>query len=173
MMNERQKKEHIKALWKKVRFYVMTKGSFQHIMRVKEAKRRERFGLDTDRSAYLPEEQELESQLVYEDDSIQSTLPGYIINPESTFSKVKNVWVQSITWTNLIITPVGFVFSDQVGEQLEGIEWIVDVAWTVEILMSFLTATYNDRTLKQISFSYLKFWFWVDSISTFPAMITL
>ena len=39
-------------------------------MRVKEMKRRERFGLDTDRSEYLPEEQELESQLVYEDDSI-------------------------------------------------------------------------------------------------------
>ena len=110
---------------------------------------------------------------MYEDDSMQSNLPGYIINPESTFSKVKNIWIQSITWTNLIITPVGFVFNQQVGEQLHLIEWVVDIAWTIEILMSFITANYKHRTFKKISYSYLKFWFWVDSISTFPAMVTM
>ena len=110
---------------------------------------------------------------MYADDSIESTLPGYIINPESTFSKVQNVGLQLITWINLIITPVGFVFADEIGESLHFCEWVVDIAWTVEILMNFFTADYKNRTFRQISADYLKFWFWVDSLSTFPAMVLL
>ena len=110
---------------------------------------------------------------MYADDSIESTLPGYIINPESTFSKVQNVGLQLITWINLIITPVGFVFADEIGESLHFCEWVVDIAWTVEILMNFFTADYKNRTFRQISTDYLRFWFWVDSLSTFPAMVLL
>lgn len=110
---------------------------------------------------------------MYADDSIESTLPGYIINPESTFSKVQNVGLQLITWINLIITPVGFVFADEIGESLHFSEWVVDIAWTVEILMNFFTADYKNRTFRQISTDYLKFWFWVDALSTFPAMVLL
>ena len=157
-MNESQRKRRIKNLWRKVRFYVMTQGSFQQIMKIKEDKRRERFGLDTDRSEFLPEDQELEQQLVYEDDSISSSLPGYLINPDSQFYKVKQVWIQTITWTNLIITPIGFVFYKEMGESLHFIEWVVDIAWTVEILMSFFEAENNGNN-KRITFKQTALWY--------------
>ena len=114
-MNARERKERIDKLWRKLRFIVKTKGALSNVMTIKEASRRERFGLDTDRSECLPESQELESQLVYEETGLHGNLPGYIINPELTFSKVKNVWVQTMTWTNLIITPVAFVFYETAG----------------------------------------------------------
>ena len=58
------------------------------------------------------------------------------------------------------------------GESLHVIEWIVDIAWTVEIFMSFLEATDKRITFKQTALNYLSFWFWIDALSTFPAMLT-
>ena len=111
--------------------------------------------------------------MVYEETGLHGNLPSYLINPETTFSKVKDVWVQSMTWTNLIITPVAFVFHETAGETaiVAGLEWIVDIAWSIEILMSFITADFNNRTFKSIACDYLKFWFWIDALSTFPAMV--
>ena len=60
-MNAKEKKERIDKLWKMLRFIVKTKGALNNMMSEKEEQRRERFGLDTDRSEFLPESQELES----------------------------------------------------------------------------------------------------------------
>ena len=60
-MNAKEKKERIDKLWKMLRFIVKTKGALNNMMSEKEEQRRERFGLDTGRSEFLPESQELES----------------------------------------------------------------------------------------------------------------
>ena len=59
------------------------------------------------------------------------------------------------------------------GESLHFIEWVVDIAWTIEILMSFFEATDKRVTFKQTALWYLQLWFWIDAFSTFPAMLTM
>ena len=78
-----------------------------------------------------------------------------------------------MTWSNLIITPVAIVFYQEVGDRTDILEWIIDVIWTVEIIRRFFTADFNNKTFKDIATDYLKFWFWVDALSTFPPMIYL
>jgi hypothetical protein len=141
-------------------------------MRDRERRSIKKFGLDTDRDEYLPEDQELEQQLVYEDQSL-SDLHPLLINPETKFAKFKDIFVQTMTWTNLIITPVGIVFYEEIGDSTDILEWVVDIAWTVEILLAFITPNFNNRTFKEISRNYLKFWFWIDALATFPAMYYL
>ena len=99
-----------------------------------------------------------------------------MINPESKFSMFQNIQVQVITWATLILTPLVYVFWDeypQIHTNLTWVEWIVDLSWTVEICLNFITADANNRTFKTISYEYMKFWFWVDALATFPAIITL
>ena len=78
-----------------------------------------------------------------------------------------------VTWFTLILTPFLLVFDDNedIKNTLIWIEWIVDISWTIEIMLNFMTASHNNRTFKSISLNYLKFWFWVDSIATFPAIV--
>ena len=110
---------------------------------------------------------------MYQETGLSASLPPLIINPDTRFNRVKDVWVQTMTWTNLIVTPVAFVFTDEIGDATNVLEWIVDIAWTIEILMNFFTADFNNRTFKSIALNYLSFWFWIDALSTFPAMIYL
>ena len=52
-------------------------------------------------------------------------------------------------------------------------EWIVDISWSLEILMNFVTADKLNRTLKRIAINYLQFWFWFDIAATLPGIVTL
>ena len=78
-------------------------------------------------------------------------MASYLINPDTKFNRVKDVFVQTMTWTNLIITPVAFVFYEAVGDHTDLLEWIVDIAWTVEILACFITADFKNRNFKSIA----------------------
>ena len=51
--------------------------------------------------------------------------------------------------------------------------WVNDISWCIEILLSFLVASPNNRTFKDISKSYLKGFFIFDVLATVPPMITM
>ena len=72
-----------------------------------------------------------------------------------------------MTWSTLLITPLGFVFPD-LRNQTRNFEWFVDAAWCAEIILSFLKANKTKKTLGSTSWQYLfngrfyvgAFWFW-------------
>ena len=81
-----------------------------------------------------------------------------------------------MTWITVIITPLVMVYELQDVDMLDKLLWLVwinDISWCVEILISFLVASENERTFHDISLAYLKGFFIVDVLATIPPMITL
>ena len=76
----------------------------------------------------------------------------------------------------MIITPFIITFAhshEELVKPLRPVEFIVDISWTIEIFFNFIEADYKHRTFSAIALNYLKFWFWIDAISTFPCLIYL
>ena len=81
-----------------------------------------------------------------------------------------------MTWITVIITPLVMVYELQDVDMLDKLLWLVwinDISWCVEILISFLVASENERTFNDISLAYLKGFFIVDVLATIPPMITM
>lgn len=51
--------------------------------------------------------------------------------------------------------------------------WVNDISWCLEIVLSFLVASPNNRTFKEIAKAYLKGYFIFDVLATIPPMITM
>lgn len=78
-------------------------------------------------------------------------------------------------WLTVLITPLIMVYELQGVDMMEKFLWVVwfnDISWCIEILVSFLVASDNDKTFKDISLNYLKGFFVLDVLATFPPMIT-
>ena len=58
-------------------------------------------------------------------------------------------------------------------KSLEIVEWLVDISWTFEIILNFITADSNNRKFMSIAKDYISFWFWIDALATFPALFLL
>ena len=176
-MSAAEKKERIDYLWGRLRAASKIKGGLNYVVNRDNKKDRENFGLDSDMDYELSESQELEEQLHEENEDEYTNLAWFLINPESNFSMFQNIQVQLVTWATLILTPILLVFGNEEHEHIKNgliyVEWIVDISWTMEICLNFITASHHHRTFKSISFNYLRFWFWVDSVATFPAIIFL
>ena len=63
--------------------------------------------------------------------------------------------------------------ADKLARVLRPLEWLTDISWTVEICLNFVSADHTHRSFKGISLRYLRFWFWIDAIATFPNMYYL
>ena len=90
-MTPEEKKARIDYLWRKIRTSIKIKGNFKEIAEIGRAEDRDNFGLDSDCSFELPEGQELEEDLHYEDDNVFTDLSWFLINPESKFSMFQNI----------------------------------------------------------------------------------
>jgi len=81
-----------------------------------------------------------------------------------------------MTWITVVLTPLNMVF-DMMGantqEQMIWLVWVNDISWCIEIVLSFVVASPNNRTFKDISKAYLKGYFIVDVLATIPPMLTL
>ena len=53
------------------------------------------------------------------------------------------------------------------------IEWACDLLWALNICVNFVTLKKKSDTFMHVSKRYLKLWFWIDALSTFPAIFTL
>ena len=72
----------------------------------------------------------------------------------------------------MIITPLCICFPE-VKDRLLKFEWFVDCSWTLEIVLNFLVAQHETDTISIIiARNFNSGIFIIDSISTFPPMIT-
>ena len=98
------------------------------------------------------------------------------MNPNKTLYRVQNTQIQMMTWITVVLTPLSMVFTMMGSTLKDDIIWLVwvnDISWCIEILLSFLVASPNNRTFKDISKSYLKGFFIFDVLATIPPMITM
>ena len=81
-----------------------------------------------------------------------------------------------MTWCTFVITPLVLALS-RLGSGIKGdfvwLEWLVDISWSVEIVLNFFTVDDKDRTLRDRAKSYAKGFFIIDFLSTIPPIITL
>ena len=133
-----------------------------------------RFGLDPNISQRLDPEQELESMIVFEnEDQALTDLPWYIMNPKKTLYRVQNTQIQMMTWITVILTPLTMVFSmmgSSLAQDMLWLVWVNDISWCFEIVLSFLVASPNNRTFKDIAKAYMKGFFILDVLATLPPM---
>ena len=112
-------------------------------------------------------------------------LPWYLIDPDSTFSRVQNTQVQIMTWGTLVITPLVLALDkletpyllaihglEPIKDRFIWLEWLVDISWSVEILLNFFTVDEKSRTLKARASAYLWSYFVFDIVATLPPMVT-
>ena len=81
-----------------------------------------------------------------------------------------------MTWITVVVTPLTMVFNlmgSDLGEQLLWLVWLNDISWCVEICLSFLVASPNNRTFGSIAKSYAKGFFVFDVLATLPPMLTM
>ena len=80
-----------------------------------------------------------------------------------------------MTWCTLVITPLVMVLH-QLGspakENLLWLEWLVDISWSVEIVLNFFTVDDKARTLKARAHAYFWSYFWFDVAATVPPIVT-
>lgn len=73
----------------------------------------------------------------------------------------------------MLVLPFKFSFYGEEENKIwDNFDTAVDIAFLIDILLTFITPYYhNDKlviSLRRIAINYLKFWFWIDAISTFP-----
>ena len=81
-----------------------------------------------------------------------------------------------MTWCTFVITPLVLALT-RLGSGVKGdfiwLEWLVDISWSVEIVLNFFTVDESDRTLRARANSYVRGFFIIDVLSTIPPIITL
>ena len=177
-MTREEKKERIAKLWSRVRTTANLSITLKARQKEREAIERANFGLDSDVEP-LSESQEREEQLYLQTNQQAKPLAWYLVNEETNWSRFTTILVQLLNWYSLLITPVLIVFEgrthhfDAMKDFLLGTEWVVDVIWALKIYSNFITADKYNTTFMEIAKQYLKLWFWIDALATFPAIITL
>ena len=148
------------------------------MVRESYAGKRANFGLETEDIEVVDTEEEVEYHL---DDKIRrvsrhyrdSSLPWYIIEYNSAFSIIHQTIVEILTCTQIFITPLTLVY-DEFKTKIQWYEVGFDCIWVIGIFLNFFTATRKSSTLGAIACDYIKSGlFFIDSISTLPALITL
>lgn len=80
-----------------------------------------------------------------------------------------------MTWFTLVVTPLVLVLhriGSPIKSQLIWLEWLVDISWSVEIVLNFFTVNDKCRTLKSRSIEYAKSFLIIDLIATVPPLLT-
>ncbi|CAD8047776.1 unnamed protein product [Paramecium primaurelia] len=117
------------------------------------------------------------SKLTQEANAIERILPNCIINP---YGKFKSTWsgimILLLIYVVLIL-PVRLAFETNTQELL-GLDLSVDCIFFFDMVFTFFTAYEDERGIvivefKKIAINYMKGWFWIDLISTFPLYLIL
>lgn len=111
------------------------------------------------------------------EESRKKRLPWYLLSDDSFFAKSQKLFVQIMTWSTIIVTPLTFLFPVLKNSTLN-YEWFVDSVWCLEILLSFFKGDiHHVDTIQKSVRKYLTDGplnvgaFWFDFISTIPPML--
>ena len=133
------------------------------------------FELDDD-SILVDTEDEVEFDHKYNQEEtklIQAQLAWYIIENDSILAKTQSFLVEILTLIQMFITPLVLVFTE-VKEVMIVPQLVFDSIWCIGIIMNFIIADKVNFTFKKIATKYIcSGRFFIDLLSTLPAMITL
>ncbi|TYZ61505.1 hypothetical protein PybrP1_006829 [[Pythium] brassicae (nom. inval.)] len=111
-----------------------------------------------------------------EQERVERTLPFYVISPHGKFRLRWDILSVMLISYNAFVVPFQIAFgsaiADDAASAIEIVQRIVDAFFIADICVTFLTAVeqsgrIEDR-LRVIGVKYLKTWFLVDLISSFP-----
>ena len=116
---------------------------------------------------------EVETTHKFKPNKPTSNGPWYIIDQESNLAILHKSTIELLTLVQMFITPLTLVY-DEFKDRMILLQLIFDCIWVVGIGLSFVTTTNKSKTLKDIAFEYfVSGLFFIDIISTVPAMVTL
>ena len=84
-----------------------------------------------------------------------------------------------MTWSTFLITPLVLALTSiepdnggtGVKQDTLWLEWLVDISWSVEIVLNFLTVDDKARTLRACARRYIRGWFIFDIVATVPPIM--
>jgi hypothetical protein len=104
--------------------------------------------------------------------SHRAWLMRIVIHPESIPRLTWDIVILSLIVYEAITVPYFICFNDQYTYELNIMEFVINLMFIVDIVANFNTGYYEKGTLitqhKLIAIDYIKFWFWVDFLATFP-----
>jgi len=174
-------KDRVRFYWDKLRVAVRQNGLLNELEIERDAKLDRNFGLRS-KKLLVESDEEIEIDdskkiVTLADEAKQKRLPWYLLSDASQFSKFQKLFVQMMTWSTVIITPLTFLFPD-LKKSTINYEWFVDSVWLVEIFLSFFKGhlvyakTFEMAAKRYLFFGPLKVGaFWFDAFSTIPPMI--
>ena len=99
----------------------------------------------------------------------------WLIHPLRTFKLRWDTFFGILIIITTAYIPFKIAFSDEVNSSFDfGFEIFVVFFFCVDIILTFNTAVFNELTgllitdRRKIAWRYLKFWFWIDILSSFP-----
>ncbi|RHY28257.1 hypothetical protein DYB32_006106 [Aphanomyces invadans] len=104
-----------------------------------------------------------------------------VIDPNNVKKLQWDVWLGLLILYNVISIPIQVAFQSNVAIEVQttadlikaDFDVVVDVFFALDILLTFRTAVFDESgnvvtAPRRIAAQYLRLWFWVDFISTFP-----
>ncbi|CAD8168918.1 unnamed protein product [Paramecium pentaurelia] len=93
----------------------------------------------------------------------------FIINPDSTIKILWDFFCMILILYEIITIPIRISFDIEVSSKFG---YVITAAFLFDIILTFNTAIYKNGNInysyKIIAIEYLKLWFWIDLIASFP-----
>jgi hypothetical protein len=102
----------------------------------------------------------------------------YLIYPDSIFKKLWNVIIYLLLLYTAMILPFTICFLDESNPGLDSVELMIDILFALDIIINFFSAYYNEVGIimdswPKIISTYLRSWFIIDIIGSFPVQLLL
>ena len=96
----------------------------------------------------------------------------YIIRPSNKYKMAWDGFIGLLTFISVLYIPYNISFNTDPNTPILLLEAMIDISFGVDMILNFFTSyVENDRLVrsyKKIALKYLKSWFIVDFLSTFP-----
>jgi len=98
----------------------------------------------------------------------------YLIHPNGTYKTWWDILIALLVIFSIIVEPMKLSFHPSSDQSLDAFEWLITSVFILDMILNFITG-YEDKQTDKIVFdqtlirmNYMKFWFWIDFISSVP-----
>lgn len=99
-------------------------------------------------------------------------LTKVVFKPESMLKIFMDIFSMVLILYEMLLVPLILSFDLTVSKGLNNFSTFISIYFMIDVAMNFNTAYYHKGNLifdrKKIILNYLKLWFWLDLLSTFP-----
>lgn len=121
----------------------------------------------------LDEHNVKQKKIVYDSYESITKLDRYIFRPDGNRKIAWDIWTAALILYSIVSIPlkIGFQIQSDVNDNI--FDYIIDCFFFIDIIATFNTAIVgdNDKLISNrttIALRYLRFWFWIDIVSTIP-----